>query len=381
MSPKLTIVAKIGTSSLTDSGGVIAADAIESVCLQVAELRSRGDDVIVVTSAAVAAGLEALGFIGRPSDILTLQAVSAVGQSRLMRAWDDAFARVGLVSGQVLVTPNEFFDRRQYLHIRDTLQRMLALGVVPVINENDAVADDELRFGDNDRIAALIAHLIDADVMVLLTDTSGLFTADPRTDPDARLIEYVASVTPELEAAAGSAGTARGSGGMSSKLRAAKIASFSGIRAVIAGARQPGALVDAVDGVPGIGTVVAPQARQLTARKLWIGFAGDERGMFVVDEGAKRALIQRGASLLPAGVLEVSGDADEGDIVSISGPDHRPFARGVSRVNAEVARRSKGRRSSELAAEGSTVFVHADDLVLLARPARGDHEKPVPSEH
>ena len=373
MSSKLTVVAKIGTSSLTDSSGVIAADAIASVCHQVAQLRSRGYDVIVVTSAAVAAGLEALGFTTRPADILTLQAVSAVGQSRLMRAWDDAFAGVGLVSGQVLVTPNEFFDRRQYLHIRDTLRRMLSLGVVPVINENDAVADDELRFGDNDRIAALIAHLIDADVMVLLTDTSGLYTADPRTDPNAQLIEHVDSVTPELEAAAGSGGTARGSGGMSSKLRAAKIASFSGIRAVIAGARRPGALVDAVDGVAGVGTVVAPHVRQLTARKLWIGFAGDERGTLVVDEGAKRALIERGASLLPAGVLEVTGDADEGDIVAICGPDRQPFARGVSRVSADVAHRSKGRRNSELAAEGSPVFVHADDLVLLDPPASRDH--------
>ena len=366
MSRTSTVVAKIGTSSLTDGRGVIAVDVVAAVCSQVAELRRRGDDVIVVTSAAVAAGLEALGFTARPPDILTLQAVSAVGQSRLMRVWDDAFKAVGLVSGQVLVTPNEFFDRRQYLHIRDTLQRMLALGVVPVMNENDAVADDELRFGDNDRIAALIAHLIGADVLVLLTDTPGLFTADPRTDPHARLIEHVDAVTAELEAAAGVAGTQRGSGGMSSKLRAAKIASFSGIRAVIAAADRPQALVDAVDGAAGVGTVFAPQARQLTARKLWIGFAGDERGTLIVDDGAKRALTERGASLLPAGVVDVTGEFDEGDIVVICGPDRRPVARGLSRVTADLARKAKGRRSSELPADASGVVVHADDLVLLA---------------
>ena len=366
----VTVVAKIGTSSLTDTKGVIAVEAIASVCEQVATLRARGDRVIVVTSAAVAAGLEALGFTERPSDILTLQAVSAVGQSRLMRVWDDTFATVGLVSGQVLVTPNEFFDRRQYLHIRETLQRMLSLGVVPVINENDTVADDELRFGDNDRIAALIAHLVGADVLVLLTDTPGLYTADPRTDPTATLIERVDAVTAELEAAAGSAGTSRGSGGMSSKLRAAKIASFSGIRAVIAASGREGSLIDSVDGIAGVGTSFAPQARQLTARKLWIGFAGDERGTLSVDAGAKRALIERGASLLAAGVVDVAGDLDEGDIVAIVGPDRQPFARGVSRVTAETARAAKGRRSADLGAAGSVVFVHADDLVLLAPPDR-----------
>lgn len=360
-----TVVAKIGTSSLTDQRGVIARDAIVSVCTQVAALRARGDRVVVVTSAAVAAGLEALGFAERPSDILTLQAVSAVGQSRLMRVWDDSFGAVGLVSGQVLVTPNEFFDRRQYLHIRATLQRMLSLGVVPVINENDTVADDELRFGDNDRISALIAHLIGADVLVLLTDTPGLFTADPRSDPNASLIERVEAVTPELEAMAGAAGTARGSGGMSSKLRAAKIASSSGIRAVIAHARRERALVDAVDGVS-VGTEFAAQDRQLTARKLWIAFAGDERGTFTVDAGAQRALSERGASLLPAGLVDVSGEVEDGDIVAIVGPDGVPFARGVSRVTADQARAVKGRRSADMAADEPSLVVHADDLVLLA---------------
>ncbi len=360
-----TVVAKIGSSSLTDARGVIARDAIASVCAQVRVLRDRGDRVVVVTSAAVAAGIETLGFAERPTDILTLQAVSAVGQSRLMRVWDDSFAEVGLISGQVLVTPNEFFDRRQYLHIRDTLARLLALGVVPVVNENDAVADDELRFGDNDRIAALVAHLIGADALVLLTDTPGLFTADPRTDPSAVLIGHVDEVTEELEAIAGASGSARGSGGMSSKLRAAKIASVSGIRAVIAGARRPNALVDAVDGVDGVGTMVAPLDRHLTSRKLWIGFAGDVRGDVVVDAGAKRALSERGVSLLPAGVVDITGPVEEGDIVSISGPDGHPFARGLCRADAVTVRALRGTRNVDRPADAPVVIVHADDLVLL----------------
>ena len=361
-----TVVAKIGTSSLTDERGVIAVDAIERTVAQIAQLRAAGHKVVLVTSAAVAAGLEALGMGDRrPADVLTLQAVSAVGQSRLMKVWDAAFAAQSLVSGQVLLTPNDFFDRRQYLHARNTLHRLLELGVVPVINENDAIANDELRFGDNDRIAALVAHLVGADVLVLLTDTPGLFTANPKTDPTAKLIEQVDDVTPELEAVAGAAGSARGSGGMSSKLRAAKIASWCGVRAVIAGSKGPQSLVDAVAGRKGVGTTVAAHDRKVSARKLWIGFAGDADGVLVVDDGARRALIERNVSLLAAGVSSVSGDFVEGDLVEVHDQAGTLIARGVVRVDAVTARSSQGKRTDELAENGPGVVVHRDDLVLL----------------
>ena len=361
-----SVVAKIGTSSLTDERGVIDAEAIARVCRQVAVLRAEGHRVVVVTSAAVAAGVEALGMgSNRPTDVLTLQAVSAVGQSRLMRVWDEAFADVGILSGQVLLTPNEFFDRRQYLHARSTLQRLLDLGVVPIINENDTIAVDELRFGDNDRIAALVAHLVSADVLVLLTDTPGLFTGDPRTDPTATLIEHVDDVTPELEAAAGASGTQRGSGGMSSKLRAAKIASWSGVRAVIAGSTGEQALLDAVAGRAGCGTVVGARDRKLSARKLWIAFAGDSEGTLHVDAGAKAALIERGVSLLPAGAKAATGAFEEGDLVDIAGPDGKAFARGVTRFDANAARAVFGRRTADLPEGAPTVLVHRDDLVVL----------------
>jgi glutamate 5-kinase len=358
----LTIVAKIGTSSLTDERGVIDDATIVRVVRQVAALRSEGHHVLVVTSAAVASGVAALGFDKRPSDLLTLQAVSAVGMSRLMHRWDSAFENQRLVSGQVLLTPNDFFDRRQYLHARATLTRLLELGVVPVINENDAIAGDEIRFGDNDRIAALVAHLVGADVLVLLTDTAGLFTANPKTDPSARLIEQVDEVTDDLEAVAGGVGSDRGSGGMSSKLRAAKIASWSGVRAVIAGSKGERALLAAVAGEPGCGTIVSGHDRKLSARKLWIAFAGDSTGSVVVDAGAEEALRLRGVSLLPVGVKSVDGQFLVGDLVDISGPAGRVFARGMVRLDAASIDAAKGKRTD--ATDGDPV-VHRDDLVIL----------------
>jgi glutamate 5-kinase len=360
----MRVVVKIGTSSITDDRGVLARDVIATLGSQVSRLRADGHRVVVVSSGAVAAGLEALG-IERPLDMLTKQAVSAVGQSRLMRAWDDALGAVGLVSGQALLTPHDFFDRTQYLHARNTLHRLLELGVVPIVNENDALADDELRFGDNDRIAALVSHLISADVMVLLTDIDGLYTDDPRRNTGAKLIEHLDSVTPEVEALAGGTGTTRGSGGMMSKVRAAKFASFSGIRAVIANAQRADVLVDAVNGVAGVGTQVSPQKRSLSARKLWIAFAVESGGQVGVDDGARRALIDRGVSLLPAGITSVAGDFEEGEAVEICGPDGVAFARGLSRYDAAFARSVMGRRSIDLPEEASAVMIHRDDLVVL----------------
>jgi glutamate 5-kinase len=357
-----TVVVKIGTSSITLDSGVLALSVITKLAQQVSQLRHAGHRVVVVSSGAVAAGLEALG-MARPGDVLTKQAVSAVGQSRLMRAWDDAFEKVGLVSGQALLTPHDFFDRTQYLHARNTFQRLLELGVVPVVNENDALADDELRFGDNDRIAALVAHLVHADLMVLLTDMNGLYTDDPRTNRDATLIERLDAVTPEVEALAGGSGTDRGSGGMRSKLQAAKMASISGVRAVIANAARDDVLVDAVAHKP-VGTEVLAHDRGLTARKLWIGFAVESLGSLVVDEGARQALLTRNVSLLPAGVVRVVGEFGEGDAVDVVSLDGQLLARGLVRYHSAAASRAAGKRLSELT-DDSGVMVHRDDLVVL----------------
>jgi len=360
------VVAKIGTSSLTDVHGAVSTEAVDKLCAEAAALRGHGHRVVIVTSGAIAAGLPALGLSGaRPSDLATLQAISAVGQSRLMRVYDDVAARHGLVSGQVLLAPLDFVHRSQYLHARDTLRRLLDLGVVPIVNENDAVADDEIRFGDNDRLAALVAHLISADVMVLLTDTPGLLTADPRLAEDASLIEEIVEIDHELERIAGTAGSVRGSGGMASKLAAAKMAAWSGVRTVIAAAQRPGVLGAAVDGEPGVGTVVRPRDTRLAARKLWIAFAVGAAGTVVVDDGARAALVDKGRSLLPAGVVDVRGDFAPEDAVEIADESGRVFAKGLVRYGAAALKEVAGSRTSALAEGLPHEVIHRDDLVVL----------------
>ncbi|MDQ2826303.1 MAG: glutamate 5-kinase [Actinomycetota bacterium] len=362
----MNVVAKIGTSSITDEHGAIATAAIEKLSAEVAALRGQGHRVVIVTSGAIAAGLPALGLSGaRPVDVATLQAVSAVGQSRLMAVYDGALGRHGLVAGQVLLAPPDFMSRSQYLHARDTFVRLLDLGVVPVVNENDAVADDEIRYGDNDHLAALVAHLIYADLLVLLTDTSGLHSADPRLDADASLIEEIVDIDHEHEHMAGGQGTVRGSGGMASKLQAAKMASWSGIRTVIAAADRPDVLAAAVAGEAGTGTIVRPRDRRLSARKLWIAFAKGYAGVVQVDDGARRAVVERGTSLLPAGVVAVSGDFHAGDAVEISDEAGKVFAKGLVRVGAAELRAAAGRRTADLPEGVPHEVVHRDDLVTL----------------
>ena len=363
----MIVVAKIGTSSITDSSGAINEAAIAKLCAEAAGLRAAGHRVVIVTSGAISAGLPALGYQGgeRPRDAVTLQAASAVGQTRLMGVYEGALASHGLVSGQILLAPLDFMVRQQYLHARSTLGRLLDLGVVPVVNENDAIADDEIRFGDNDRLAALVAHLVAADLLVLLTDTVGLLTADPRLDSNASLIEEIVEVDQSLEAMAGGSGSSRGSGGMASKLAAAKIAAWSGVRAVIAQASREGVLEAVVQGTAGAGTVVLPKTTRLPARKLWIAFAVGSSGTIVVDDGARRALLERGVSLLAAGVSAVKGAFAVDDAVEIAGLDGRVFAKGLVRLDAVALRGVAGQRTVDLPEGMPHEVVHRDDLVVL----------------
>jgi glutamate 5-kinase len=357
-------VVKVGSSSLTTETGELDDTTITKLSAEVAAARAGGDQVVLVTSGAIAAGMPALGFAARPTDVRTLQALAAIGQPRLMELMNARFGAHGLVAGQVLLTAFDFGQRSQYLHARDTLDRLLALGVVPVVNENDTVADDEIRYGDNDRIAALVAQMVGADLLVLLTDTAGVFTSDPRLDAGASLIDEILEVDAALEAVAGGAGTARGSGGMASKLAAAKIASWSGVRTVIASAAAPDVVAGAIAGRP-VGTAVPARRERLSSRKVWIAFARAASGRVVVDAGARRALCEQGRSLLPAGVRSVEGSFDVDDAVEVVDDEGSPFAKGLVRVGAAALRSMAGRRTSELPDGAPAEVIHRDDLVVL----------------
>jgi len=361
-----TVVVKIGTSSITDAEGIVQREAIASLCDQVADARAAGNRVVIVTSGAIAAGLPELGMGGddRPSDTITLQAASSVGQGALLSVYRSELARHDLLAGQVLLVPLDFVMRSQYLHARSTMRRLLELGVVPVVNENDAIADEEIRFGDNDRLASLVANLVDADLLVLLTDTDGVFTADPRSSDNAALIEEIEEIGNRHEALGGGAGSSRGSGGMASKIMAAKVASWSGVRSVIARADRPNVLADALASKPATGTFVRPRPSRLPARKLWIAFAVGTRGTVTVDEGARSAL-ERGTSLLAAGVTGVTGTFGAGAPVEITDPSGDLFAKGLARHSSEELRPVLGLRSTDLPPGAPHVVVHADDLVVL----------------
>jgi glutamate 5-kinase len=294
----------------------------------------------------------------------TLQAVSAVGQARLVERYRIEFERHGLTCAQLLVDPFDFVERTQYLHLRTTIERLLDLGVVPIVNENDAIANDELRYGDNDRIAALVANGVAADVLVLLTDMDGVYTADPRRDPDAQLVPLVRADDPMLSISAGRGGSGRGSGGMASKLTAARMASWSGVRSVIARAARPDVLPGAVSDEL-VGTTFEPHGRGLSARKLWIAFAAESGGVVSVDAGARRALTEQPNSLLPAGVTAVHGQFERGDVVEIADPDGIVFARGRCSVSADQLGRTAGQHTRDLPASMVHEVVHRDDLVVL----------------
>lgn len=351
------VVVKLGTSSLTDSNGVIDAAVIDRVADEVGLLRAAGHRITLVSSGAIAAGLPALGLdaAARPTDAVSLQAISSIGQPALVQTWQQALSQRGLVMGQILLAPHNFGERSQYLHAQSTLDKLHDLGVVPVINENDAVTDVEIRYGDNDRIAALVANMVEADTLVLLTDTDGVLTADPNVDPNASLIEEIHEFEALAVGSVGGAGSARGSGGMASKLTAAKIASRSGVRTVIANAQRANVIADAVAGVDGIGTVVAPREMSMTARKLWIGFAMPTSARVVVDNGARDALAKGGRSLLAVGVVGVEGSFERRDPIEIADTSGQVFAKGLARA-----------AHTDITEGGEVnVVVHADDLVLL----------------
>jgi glutamate 5-kinase len=351
------VVVKLGSTSVTRRDGTPDDALLASIAGEVAALRASGVRCVLVSSGAVAAGLAALGRSARPEELALLQAASAIGQPRVLRGWQDALAPHGLVAGQVLLDPADLFSRRQYLLARATFDALLDEGAVPVVNENDAVADEELRFGDNDRLAALVAVLVQAVRLVMLTDTPGVFTADPARDRDATLIEEVTEIDRALEAAAGPSGSVAGTGGMASKLAAARLATWAGVETIVADAREPGVLARLEAGPAGDATVFRARPRPLPARKAWIAFAALPRGRVEIDDGARSAL-RGGASLLAAGVVGHRGTFSPGDAVEVA-CGRELVAKGLVRVEAHAL------DGADRAARRDVVVVHRDDLVLL----------------
>lgn len=356
------VVVKVGSSSLSKRDGGVDLVSIARTVQQVCALWERGNPTVLVSSGAVAAGIS--DFNGRPTEITELQVAAAVGQSRLMEHYSRAFANEGRTVGQVLLTKDVLGMRSQYLHARAALERMLELGIVPIVNENDTVAVEELKLGDNDRLAAIVSHLVGAKLLVLLTDTKGLYADDPRFNDDPQLLSAVRHTDQILdEVAAGGAGPL-GSGGVATKVAAARMAAWSGVPTVIASAKLEDGPLQAVTGQQ-VGTWVAPHEARLSSRKLWIAFGMASRGTVTVDSGAARAIVERGSSLLAVGVTGITGDFPTGAAVEIRDPDGATIGKGTMDVGSALARTAMGKRSDELR-DWDGQLVHRDNLVVLA---------------
>ncbi|MBM6774097.1 glutamate 5-kinase [Olsenella profusa] len=370
MAAPALVVAKVGSSTLVDETGALDAAFVRELCDQVARLMAAGTRVVVVSSGAVAAGRDVLGFSERPTDMASLQACAAAGQARLTQAYADVLAERGIPCAQVLLTRRDVMDREAFLSARTTLTRLLELGAVPVVNENDTISTAEFAFGDNDMLGALVAALAGAELYVILSDVDGLYTANPQEDPDARLIERVSEVDHAITAMAGGAGTSFGTGGMSSKLRAARAMLAAGVPTVICRGRRPDALVDVASGQP-VGTrFEAPAgAPHEGGRKLWIGLAEVPRGTIALDAGAERAVLERGASILPVGVASTSGTYAAGDVVSVTTESGELIGRGIARYSSEDMQRVRGLRLDVIARflgeAGAQPAVHRDDLLVF----------------
>ncbi len=362
------VVIKVGSSTLAPEGEGLDRVFVDSLVEQIATVRAAGVEVVLVTSAAIAAGIESLDLATRPTDMPTLQAAASVGQVQVLGMYAALFAARGMTVGQVLVTRHDTAHRQAYLHARDTLERLLSLGVVPIVNENDTVAVDEIRFGDNDTLAALVATMVGADLAVLLTDIAGLYDSDPRENGGARLLEHVEKLTPEMLSAAGGTGSAAGSGGMATKVEAAKVLMRAGIPMVVCDGRRENVVVDAVAGMP-VGTLFAGGKAGLGARKLWIALGGAAKGEVVIDDGARTALLERGKSLLPAGVVSVKGPFVAGDAIVLKDLSGEVIARGLaglSSVDLESVRGMTSPRIAEILPQAAGMeVVHRDHLVIL----------------
>jgi glutamate 5-kinase len=365
------VVIKIGSSILSGTGG-IERERIVSLVAEMAALRQRPYELILVSSGAVAAGTARLGLRERPKTVPARQAAAAVGQIRLMALYDECFGAHQQPVAQILLTHDDLADRRRYINARHTFEELLHAGVLPIVNENDSVAVEEVQFtfGDNDNLSALVATLVSADLLIILSDVAGLYTADPRADASAAIVPLVAEIAHEVQAYAGSASGPLGKGGMASKLQAARKANDAGIACVIADGRHAGVLPRVFDVADSVGTLFLPKGDRLNRRKHWIAHTLKPAGSITVDQGAYEAVMRGGRSLLPKGITTVSGSFDAGECVSCLSPAGEEFARGLVNYSAAELQRIKGLHTSAIEAtlqyKVSDEIIHRDDLVLLS---------------
>ncbi|MFB1095835.1 glutamate 5-kinase [Vibrio diabolicus] len=363
-----TVVVKLGTSVLT--GGTLALDRAHMVELarQCAELKKQGHSVVMVSSGAIAAGREHLGYPALPNEMASKQLLAAVGQSRLIQTWESLFGIYGIKIGQMLLTRADLEDRERFLNARDTINALVANDIVPIVNENDAVATSEIKVGDNDNLSALVGILCGADKLLLLTDQKGLFTADPRKDPNAELIKEVKTIDDTLRKIAGGSGTTLGTGGMATKLQAADIARRAGIEVIIAAGSAPNVIFDSLSAEPQ-GTRFLPCAEALENRKRWILAGPAASGDIIIDDGAVNAVVGKGSSLLAKGVIKVSGDFARGEVARVTNSHGKLVARGISAYSSDDLTKITGKHSKDIISilghdYGSEV-IHRDDLVVI----------------
>jgi glutamate 5-kinase len=363
-----TVVVKVGTNVLTRADGTLEPARLQALADQLQRIRAAGRKVVLVSSGAIGAGVGRLGLQKRPTDLRELQACAAVGQAFLMRAYEDCLVRHGIPTAQLLLTAGDFDNRARYLNVRNTILTLFEWNCLPIINENDTVSVAEIRFGDNDHLAAMVTNLLRAPLLVLLSVVDGLYSADPSADPEATMVRTVPSIDAAVLEKAGGSKSALGSGGMRSKLRAARLATAAGESVIMANGGTPGVL-DAIFRGDSVGTLFLPHASSLPSWKRWLGYTAQPRGRVVVDEGARRAVEKQGRSLLPIGVVRVTGSFHKGDVVAICDADGVEFARGLTNYPSGAVDRIRGLRTDQigevLGACPYEEVVHRDNLAVI----------------
>jgi glutamate 5-kinase len=362
------IVVKVGSSILASVGRGLLYDVFSHLTKEISDLKRQGYEIVLVSSGAIAAGMEKLGYKTRPQAITQKQATAAVGQTRLMKIYEDYFSRYQQMVAQILLTHDDLSHRRRFLNARNTLLTLLELGIIPIINENDTVVVDEIKFGDNDNLSALITNLIGADLLIILTDIDGLCDSDPRVNPHARCIPLVEEIDADLDGIVAETKSEISVGGMISKIQAARKASRFGIPTVVARGTKEGVLHQILKGKE-IGTLILPKKEALSSRKHWIAFNPKPKGDVIVDDGAKKAIVQKGKSLLPSGVVKIKGSFNRGDLVTCLGSRGKEFARGLVNYSATELEKIRGLRSNQIEStlgyKYSDEVIHRDDLVVL----------------